>query len=528
MHHLSRCFYSVINVIICFPISVYLEQGLQVTDTSLLRKNYKKRWVFKTDLISVLPFDILYIPFGLNATIIRCNRIVRIYRLFEFFERTETATNFPNVFRIANLILYILIIIHWNACFYFQISHWIGFGTDEWVYFNISHGSNDTLARMYVYSFYWSTLTLTTIGETPWPETDIEYIFVTVDFLVGVLIFATIVGNVGSMITNMNQARSEFQHKMDGIKQYMAFRKVGKKLENRVIQWFDYLWSNKQSMDEDSVLASLPEKLKAEIALHVHIETLRRVAIFQDAEPGLLVELVLKLKLSVYSPGDYICRKGDIGKEMYILKRGKIVVVSPDGKTVYVTLSDGAVFGELSILNIVGNKNGNRRTANIRSVGYSDIFVLSKADLWDALREYPEAKKQLIDRGRQILMKDNLLDEELAKQQDLDEETMETKLEKMDVSIDSLQTRFARLLGEFNSAQVKLKQRIAKLEKHAQLGESGASSASKDEEGRETGERSKEESRISDAKDTVEKDTLKVPDAHSLKGSSPSNKSKED
>ena len=153
---------------------------------------------------------------------------------------------------------------------------------------------------------------------------------------------------------------------------------------------------------------------------------------------------------------------------------------------------------------------------------------MSKADLWDALREYPEAKKQLIDRGRQILMKDNLLDEELAKQQDLDEETMETKLEKMDVSIDSLQTRFARLLGEFNSAQVKLKQRIAKLEKHAQLGESGASSASQDEEGRETGERSKEESRISDAKDTVQKDTLKVPDAHSLKGSSPSNKSKED
>ena len=50
------------------------------------------------------------------------------------------------------------------------------------------------------HSFYWSTLTLTTIGETPQPVQDIEYFFVTFDFLVGVLIFATIVGSIGRYI----------------------------------------------------------------------------------------------------------------------------------------------------------------------------------------------------------------------------------------------------------------------------------------------------------------------------------------
>ena len=69
---------------------------------------------------------------------------------------------------------------------------------------------------------------------------------------------------------------------------------------------------------------------------------------------------MLKLKLQVFSPGDYICRKGDIGREMYIVKSGKINVVGADGTTVFVTLSDGSVFGELSILNIVGSKQGNR------------------------------------------------------------------------------------------------------------------------------------------------------------------------
>ena len=38
---------------------------------------------------------------------------------------------------------------------------------------------------------------------------------------------------------------------------------------------------------------------KAEIAIHVHLETLKKVKIFQDCEKGLLVDLVLKLKLQV-------------------------------------------------------------------------------------------------------------------------------------------------------------------------------------------------------------------------------------
>lgn len=45
------------------------------------------------------------------------------------------------------------------------------------------------------------------------------------------------------------------------------------------------------------------------------------------------------------------------------------------------------------------NKNfipsGNRRTASVRSVGYSDLFVLSKKDMWDVLKEYPAARVRL-------------------------------------------------------------------------------------------------------------------------------------
>ncbi|XP_076468279.1 cyclic nucleotide-gated channel alpha-3-like [Babylonia areolata] len=450
----------------CFQFRLgYLEQGMLVMDPVKLRRNYTKSRCFYVDLFSILPTDLLYFVIGLHSPYVRFNRLFRVRRLLDFSNRTETRTSFTGLWRIFTLVLYILIIIHWNACIYYAISGAIGFGTDNWVYPNVTLPKNQPLTRKYIYSFYWSTLTLTTIGETPTPEQDVEYLFVVVDFLIGVLIFATIVGNVGSMITNMNAARSEFQQKMDGVKQYMEFRKVSKELEDKVIKWFDYLWTNKQSLNEEEVLSALPDKLKAEMAIQVHLDTLKRVTIFQDCEPGLLVELVLKLRLQIFSPGDYICRKGDIGREMYIVKRGKLSVVADDGHTIFATLSDGSVFGEVSILNIAGNKTGNRRTANVRSIGYSDLFCLSKDALWDALTEYPEAKNKLMEVGRQILKKDNLLDEEAVRQETERQVTMDQKMERLESSLDNLSTRFARLMSDFNSTQLKLKQRLTKMEK---------------------------------------------------------------
>ena len=98
--------------------------------------------------------------------------------------------------------------------------------------------------------------------------------------------------------------------KLDNVKTYMSLRRVPLRLQDRVIKWFDYLWMCNKSTDEEKTLSLLPDKLKAEIAIHVHLDTLKRVEIFQQTEAGFLCELVLKLNPVLFSPGDYICRKG--------------------------------------------------------------------------------------------------------------------------------------------------------------------------------------------------------------------------
>lgn len=53
-----------------------------------------------------------------------------------------------------------------------------------------------------------------------------RYVFTIVSYLIGVFIFATIVGQVGNVITNRNANRLEFERLLDGAKTYMRHHKV--------------------------------------------------------------------------------------------------------------------------------------------------------------------------------------------------------------------------------------------------------------------------------------------------------------
>lgn len=379
-----------------------MEQGTLVKDSKKLRRNYISKLAFKIDCLSIVPLDLFYFAWGLDKVILRLPRLLRLHRLLELRSTTETHSRFPNFLRLCFLVAMVLLIFHWNACFYFLLSKWIGFGSDTWVYPKLTAPGFDSLTRQYLFSLYWSSRMLTT-GETENPpQTNLELFFVTTDLTVGFLVFAAIVGQFGSMITHMLLVRREFLGQAEAVKQYMIFHGVGDDLQKRVVAWFDYMWETKKSsLDRDSVLCKLPKTLKTEIAVQVHLATLKQVKVFADVEPGLLKEIVLKLRSQVYSPGDYICKKGEPGREMYLVRSGRLQVIQEDTEAVIATLYEGSYFGEISILNL--SDTGNRRTANVRSEGYSELLCLSKEDLLEALTEYPEARKLLEARGRRLL-----------------------------------------------------------------------------------------------------------------------------
>lgn len=55
---------------------------------------------------------------------------------------------------------------------------------------------------------------------------------------------------------------------------------------------------------------------------------------------------------SLYCPFSSLYTSGEVGKEMYIVNKGRLQVVNDNGKTVMALLKAGSYFGEISILNM--------------------------------------------------------------------------------------------------------------------------------------------------------------------------------
>ncbi len=385
----------------------YLRDGILERDLKKIKLSYTESKYFKFDLLSSLPLDWGYfLLFRTPAPLLQCIKLLKIYRVKQFHTRTESRSHYPNRCRVLFLLHNLLVIIHWNACCYYLLSKWIGVGSDPWVYpaWNATHNNEwGDFTRQYIYSFYWSTLTLTTIGELPEPHTNLEYIYMIFEYLTGILMFASLVGNVGSIIDNMQKSKIKFQNKMDNIKKYMKTTEVPTNLQEKVIKWFDYLWSYGHPVDERHALDALPDKLKAEIGIHVHFETLKKVDFFEECDQGLLWEIVVRLRSQVYSPGEYVCRKGDVGREMYIVNSGKLEVLVEENGEVLKELVHGEYFGEISILSMGLGKSHSRRTAFVRSLGYTSLLCLTQGDLLDILKDYPNTKDMLISKSKRKL-----------------------------------------------------------------------------------------------------------------------------
>uniref|UniRef100_A0A8C5A4T4 Cyclic nucleotide-binding domain-containing protein n=1 Tax=Gadus morhua TaxID=8049 RepID=A0A8C5A4T4_GADMO len=347
-----------------------------------------------TDLVSLIPFDVLGVYYGLSS-VFRLNRIIRIEYFFEFSDRLESIMAKAYIWRVIRTTGYLLYALHINACLFYVASLYQGLSTTEWVY----NGEGSAYLRCY----YYAVRSLINIGGLPVPQTVFEITFQLCNFFVGVFVFSSLIGQMRDVIGAATAGETYFRASMDGCVSYMNTNSIPKFVQNRVRTWYNYTWAAQGMLDESELLDKMPLVMRMAIAVDINLATFQKIALFQGCDQQMLVDMLLRLKSIVYLPGDFVVKKGDIGKEMYVIKSGAVQVVGgPDNSIVFVTLKAGCVFGEISLLQSAKD-GGNRRTANVKAHGFANLFVLEKKDLFDILVHYPESQKVLARKGKNLM-----------------------------------------------------------------------------------------------------------------------------
>uniref|UniRef100_A0A7N8Y944 Cyclic nucleotide-gated cation channel beta-3-like n=1 Tax=Mastacembelus armatus TaxID=205130 RepID=A0A7N8Y944_9TELE len=377
---------NVIDIMVWQPRLQFVKAGDIIKDRAMTKMHYRKSQRFKTDIFSILPFDLLCLHFEFSS-MYRLNRFIRIESFFEFSDRLESILAKAYIWRVARTTGYLLFMLHLNACAFYVASVYQGLATTTWVY--------DGKGTAYLRCYYFAVRSLINIGGLPEPITTFEITFQMTNFFIGVFVFSSLIGQMRDVIGAATAGETYFRASMDGCVAYMHTYTIPRLVQNRVRTWYNYTWAAQGMLDESELLDKMPLVMRTAIAVDINLATFQKIALFQGCDQQMLVDMLLRLKSIVYLPGDFVVKKGDIGKEMYIIKSGAVQVVGgPDNSIVFVTLKAGSVFGEISLLQSAKD-GGNRRTANVKAHGFANLFVLEKKDLFDILVHYPESQKVL-------------------------------------------------------------------------------------------------------------------------------------
>jgi CRP-like cAMP-binding protein len=418
----------IIDLFVSFR-TAFKEDGILVYSSGRMAESYMKSWFFIDILAS---FPIGWFMSGAETKVNKLFRMLRLFKLFrilrliKLFPRimamVETSIKLnPSLLRFARSFIILFIIWHNIGCLYYFVAreeyggvvpcvsaadaaagqpigegfcfvnHCVCRGSDDasqlqvitdtidgwydprspdlWVpHFTLA---NAPLSTQYWQSLFWAVEVTTGIGDDIQPKSDTEVAFTVVMAVLGLVVYSVIIGSAASALQNLDADAATRRQTLETATNFMRARKVPPFFQKIIKDYYEHMWATPR--DAEEVFADLPPSLRARLSIVINRDLVDRVPILQTIPADVYIRTVRRLDRATYLPGEYVARQGQGGECMFLIDRGRVDAVLPNGKTVFMTLYPGDFFGESSML------YGTLRDASFRAVDYLDLFIMDKS-----------------------------------------------------------------------------------------------------------------------------------------------------
>ncbi|GMH76025.1 hypothetical protein TrST_g9428 [Triparma strigata] len=399
-----------LDMIFSFRTGYMSKQGHIVMSPRRIMKSYLRSW-FIIDFFSTVPIDtIINVLFAVPKAQLRTIKMVRILRLARLAKLAKlvsrgslqlilAAIN-PAILRLMTLILSILFVAHFLACFWAAVNiceyeepvtqyDTIG-PVDSGSLISKCGNSNSypLWVSQYLASFYWVIATMMAVGYGDiFAVTNAERLYAIFVEIVGAGCFGFIISTTTQIVETMSPETRIRKNELELIHEYSKFRALPSGMTRRIKKHFEYLYTQKSVFDELAVLRQLPVGMRVDLTLTVHSAKVEKLhKIFENLDHHFVAELILVLRPFFMHVGETIRVDGFVPDQVYVVNSGHLQVLRPEGGSWIIAglMNEGSVAGMSSAM--LNKKADFMLCAPIAT----DMWFIETHELKMVLDYYPE------------------------------------------------------------------------------------------------------------------------------------------
>lgn len=360
---------------------------IPVHDSTFIFQAYRKQgmWV---DLISIVPVA-LVLQFIDSPSFSVIGPMFRLLRLVRLKYLEQTIHDLAHIHSLSSkmqgaltLLLAVTLTMHIVGCLWFLMARFsiteadLGLHSDSltrsdclyyagihsncsWAIFD-AYGQIETKFRAqdgtsaynarfaYIRSIYWSIVALTTVGYGDIVAfSTAESFFAAFWAFIGAVINYGVVGAMSNIISHLTAASRHHTEKMNSTNLVLAHFGVSENLRTQIRRYYHQQLYVQKVSSEAKLLEHLPHRLRHQISMSLHAESVQRVPLFVELENDrLLQDLTGLFRHRIHQRGDAFFPENGMCDEMFVIITGRVNVFSKYLPSIPVgALSDGDCYG---------------------------------------------------------------------------------------------------------------------------------------------------------------------------------------